>query len=448
MGKARRKVAEVEFGEHAADLNEQLSPRTGARRSVGSTFEDDASTPRLCVGEIVDGVVANQIHSQKERLGHYWAGALVMQLVLYTVVYSCYSKDAVTDGRAGNATSLLVQDAISDGNDGAGVEQGPPPGELLVQFMTFMCVAYQVREIPKHIAAGKDNEAEWLESDRLADKLKAIKRLQWHQRMCFVPQPLMVMGALIASMGAAVLLSKYADCERGIMAGLAVLDATGMALLIMVVGSISIVIACFWMTTRIHFASYKYLADSEAMADYIAETSTTPRGDSVRTIESNGIHKWFTGSLCLQSLIIFILSKGTTAASESGVPGALSVSSTLFIVIGGGVFHVGCQTGALGDYYSQVRLWHTLSQPLWQLFSHYEQSVLLAEPTTRALRRVPRKEAHGLAPPEHVLTFARGGATVICCVPVLTLAVPVLHKGGESVARKTVGYLCCHSGID
>jgi hypothetical protein len=258
MGKARRKVAEVEFGEHAADLNEQLSPRTGARRSVGSTFEDDASTPRLCVGEIVDGVVANQIHSQKERLGHYWAGALVMQLVLYTVVYSCYSKDAVTDGRAGNATSLLVQDAISDGNDGAGVEQGPPPGELLVQFMTFMCVAYQVREIPKHIAAGKDNEAEWLESDRLADKLKAIKRLQWHQRMCFVPQPLMVMGALIASMGAAMLLSKYADCERGIMAGLAVLDATGMALLIMVVGSISIVIACFWMTTRIHFASYKY----------------------------------------------------------------------------------------------------------------------------------------------------------------------------------------------
>ena len=35
--------------------------------------------------------------------------------------------------------------------------------------------------------------------------------------MCFAPQLLMVMGALISSMGGAVLLSKYADCSQGIM---------------------------------------------------------------------------------------------------------------------------------------------------------------------------------------------------------------------------------------
>ncbi len=356
MGKARRQVAEVEFGEHGqGGLNESLSPPAGGRRSAGATFEDDSATPRLCEGEVIDGAEAVLIHSQKKRLGHFWAGALGMQLVLYTVVYSCYAKDPVADGRAGNATSLIVQEDVSDADASAGVEQGPPPGELLVQFVTFMCVAYQAREVPRHMTAGKDDESEWLESDRLADKLKAIKRLQWHQRMCFVPQPLMVMGALIASMGGAVLLSKYADCEKGIMAGLAVLDGTGTALLVMVVSSISIVIACFWVTTRIHFASYKYLADSPAMRDYIAETSTTPRGESVRTIEPNGLHRWFIASLGLQGLIIFILSKGTTAASESGVPGALSVSSTLFIVIGGGVFHMGCQTGALGDYYLHVR---------------------------------------------------------------------------------------------
>lgn len=337
-------------GGGGAELDESLSPIAG----VGETFEDDSRTPRVCPGEVIDGVP--DIHSQKTRLGHYWCGALVMQLVLYAVVYSCYSKEAVAGRRAGNATSPAVE--ISD----PGMEHGPPTGELLVQFVTFLCVAYQAREIPKHVDSGRDNESEWLASERLADKLKAIKRMHWHQRMCFVPQPLMVMGALIASMGAAMLLSKYAECNRGITAGLDALDATGTALLVMVLGSIGGVIACFWMTTRIHFASYKFLAASPTIKDYEAETSMTPRGGSERTIESNGLHKWFVASLGLQSLIMLILSQGTNAASESGVPGSLSVSSSLFVVIGGGVFHLGCQTGALGDYYSQVRLcrvaWH------------------------------------------------------------------------------------------
>jgi hypothetical protein len=151
------------------------------------------------------------------------------------------------------------------------------------------------------------------------------------------------------------------------MAGLEMLDATGMVLLVLVLGSISLVIFCFWTTTRIHFAAYRHLADSPIMEDYMAETSTTPRGEGVRTIEPSNLHKWFTASLSLQGLIILILSKGTSAASESGDPGALSVSSTLFVVIGGGVFHLGVQTGALGDYYSQVRSALSVSRiVLWE----------------------------------------------------------------------------------
>jgi hypothetical protein len=353
MGKATRRGRETELADgptsplHSSDdeTQEEAWRLPDMAFSPRSTFEDDSTEP---------DPDAPHIHKQKAWLGHYWCGALVAQLMLYAVVYSCSLKaSAVTVDLPGSSNVTVVDADDAEGADG--VEQATPPGELLVQFVTFMCVAYQIREIPRHMNAGKDNEAEWVYSERLADRLKAIKRVQWHQRMCFAPQPLMVMGALIASMGAAVLLSKYADCNSGIMEGLVHLDSSGQGLLMMVLVSISLVIACFVMSTRIHFASFKFLTDSPGMQEFIDEMSHTPRGETLRIIESNSLRYWFLTSLGLQSLILLILSTGTSAAAESGVPGAESVSSTLFVVMGGGVFHLGCQTGALGDYYSQSK---------------------------------------------------------------------------------------------
>lgn len=149
------------------------------------TFEDAGDESGEDDGVSWTPSEAPHIHSKKGLLGHLWVGALVMQLVCYATLYICATKDPLVGSSSEAGTDAAAADAADAA--AADAEEGAEPQragnfEMFVYFGTFSMVVAQIREIPRHMEAASDNEAEWVDSDMLVDKLKALKRIKWHQR--------------------------------------------------------------------------------------------------------------------------------------------------------------------------------------------------------------------------------------------------------------------------
>ena len=284
------------------------------------------------------------------HIGHYWIAAVSLQFMLYAAVWTA----------ATMKLDVAVGGSWADGEDlGAGEAPKPSSFESFVFFTIFWMLFYQVKEIKPHLRAAREDELSYLTSESMMEKLKAIKRLKWHQRLCFVPQPLMAMDALVASMGAGVLLFRYAavktGCATGIMGGLEQLDGTGWALLFIMVACVALVITLFFIVTRIHYAHFTAIQDTDAAQEYLNQTQKTPRGGAPERPGSKNLFYMYSAAVGLQSLLIMMLSAAKDAIAEEGKEGSIGMAQTLYVLMSVGIFYLGIQVGHINGYLAQSR---------------------------------------------------------------------------------------------
>lgn len=277
-------------------------------------------------------------------LGKYWIAAILLQAALYA---ACFA----------GATMPLGVDAGSWAGSkeaGGGIQQSP--FESFMYFTVTLLLFYQIREIRPHVRAASEDELSYMNSSSLQEKMKAVKRMKWHQTFCFVPQPLMAIDALVGSMGAGILVFRYAamqtGCAAGITEGLAQLDAVGVALLLVMALCVGLIIALLFIVTRIHFAHFKCIQDCDAVQEYLEDSrdvASTPRG-TLKGAPSTSLLKWYSACILLQVVLLGMLSVAKDAVATEGKDGSAGMAKTLYVLMGVGVFYLGQQTGHINDY--------------------------------------------------------------------------------------------------
>jgi hypothetical protein len=280
------------------------------------------------------------------HIGKYWIGAVALQIVLYVACY--IAATLKLDVEAGSWA-----DAVSE--EEGEREQAPQqsPFESFVYFTVMMLLMYQIREIPRHVRCATEDELSYLKSGSLQQKMKAITRMKWHQRLCFAPQPLMAIDALVGSMGAGILVFRYAamktGCATGITDGLGQLDSVGVTLLLLMALCVGLIITLFFIVTRIHYAHFTAIQDTDSVIEYQEDSGHTPRG-SVKGSATRTLLKWYSFSIVLQALLLLMLSVAKDAVAEEGKEGSAGMAKTLYVLTGVGVFYLGHQTGHINSY--------------------------------------------------------------------------------------------------
>jgi hypothetical protein len=281
-------------------------------------------------------------------LGKYWVAAIVLQAVLYA---ACFAGATMKLGV--NAGSWADGDPESE--EAAGATQ-QSPFESFMYFTVTLLLFYQIREIGPHWRAATEDELSYLKSTSLQEKMKAIKRMKWHQKLCFLPQPLMAIDARVGSMGAGILVFRYAamktGCATGITDGLGQLDSVGVALLSVMALCVGLTIALLFIVTRIHFAHFKAIQDCDAAQEYLGDTRevpNTPRG-SLKGAPNRSLLRWYSLCILLQVVLLGMLSVAKDAVAEEGKGGSAGMEKTLYVLMGVGVFYLGQQTGHINDY--------------------------------------------------------------------------------------------------
>ena len=309
-------------------------------------------------GETAGGTTAAAHLDEKfpfltNHIGHYWIAAVVFQLILYGTIW--YAGTMKLDVAAGGSWA----DGGEEGKEGGEVGDAPKPSllENFVYFATFWLLCWQMKEIKLHMRAAGEDELSYLQSESLQGKMKAIKRLKWHQHLCFVPQPLMAMDALVGSMGAGVLLFRYAatktGCATGITDGLEQVDGTGWALLFIMAVCVGLVITMFFIVTRIHYAHFTAIQNTEMAQEYLQDSRKTPRGGDKDAVGNKNLLYMYLVAVGLQSLLIMMLSAAKDAVVEEGKEGSIGMAQTLYVLMGIGIFYLGQQVGHINGYLAQ-----------------------------------------------------------------------------------------------
>ena len=283
-------------------------------------------------------------------LGKYWIAAILLQAALYS---ACFAGATMTLGvDAGSWAGAGSKDP------GGGIQQSP--FESFMYFTVILLLLYQIREIPPHVRAASEDELSYVKSTSLQEKMKAVKRMKWHQTFCFVPQPLMAIDALVGSMGAGILVFRYAamqtGCAAGITEGLAQLDAVGVALLLVMALCVALIIALLFIVTRIHFAHFKLIQDCDAVQEYLQDTRdvvSTPRG-TFKGAANTSLLKWYSLCILLQVVLLGMLSIAKDSVATEGKDGSAGMAKTLYVLMGVGIFYLGQQTGHINDYVTCV----------------------------------------------------------------------------------------------
>merc|ERR1719181_1944091 len=114
-------------------------------------------------------------------------------------------------------------------------------------------------------------------------------------------------------MGMGGLLFRYASrsgCAKGIVDGLGQLDAIGWIMILVMLISVTVIITLLFICTRIHFAHFQAVNNTEAAQEYLqdklASQGLTPRSGGAKS--SRGLLWWYLFSVALQMLLVAMLS--------------------------------------------------------------------------------------------------------------------------------------------
>lgn len=363
-------------------------------------------------------------------VGKYWVTAIVLQAVLYI---SCFVAATMPLGVEAGSWA----DSVPDGEEEAGEGTQQSPFESFIYFIVTWLLLYQIREIRPHVRAASEDELSYLKSESLQEKMKAIKRMKWHQTMCFVPQPLMAIDALVGSMGAGILVFRYAamktGCATGITDGLEQLDVVGVALLFVMALCVGLVIALLYIVARIHVAHFMAIQDTEAAREYLMDTEHTPRG-SPKGMASRSLLRWYGFCIALQVVLLGMLSVAKDVVTEEGKEGSVGMAKTLYVLIGIGIFYLGQQAGHINDYMRWVDQLLHKHNPFGLILADCLAdtcTVWQACANTRHDRHVQSGSAHRVAQPKHVCADSDSNYPELCDVSLVVCVAAVLHCGGQ-----------------
>ena len=365
-------------------------------------------------------------------IGKFWVTSVVMQLALYVTCYvgatmevcplpfcsrplpwrrvnaqapRCWQLDEVLPDQ-----EEVLPDGSAAGSPAAEIETSATGAhasnfETFVYIGIFWILLFQVKEIAPHVRAAGENELAYLKSESLQEKMTAMKRLKWHQRMCFIPQPLMALDALVGSMGMGGLLFRYASrsgCAKGIVDGLGQLDAKGWIMILVMLISVTVIITLLFICTRIHFAHFQAVNNTEAAQEYLqdklASQGLTPRSGGAKS--SRGLLWWYLLSVALQMLLVAMLSFAKESVAAKDDAESVGMAKGLFVLMAIGVFYLGHQVGQASGYITSVPpfLCTTLSSS-----QNLHLFCAQGERRTEHGRPVRRDQTDRMAQPQHVL---------------------------------------------